>query len=236
MIRKLLIVFASGLVLSIVALGAAWVVGGQELMARIEKDGRFSLEIDDNPRQPRTTRTLAFDGNTVLTIDVPVSLEFVRGDKTGMTVSGPAKLVDALRWENGSLTLAAGTSMQHRGIRVTITGPQIAGLILNAPGDVELRDLDQPSLRLDVRGPADIDASGRVDTLNVDTRGVGSVDLADLLARDAKASISGVGSVDLNASGRVEAEISGAGSVVLHRKPAVLASRTTGIGSIDHDY
>lgn len=234
MIRKLLIVFASGLVLSIVALSAAWVVGGQDLMTRIGK--HRSLAASDGERgEARTTRTLAFDGKDVLTIDVPVELEFVRGDKAEMTLSGPSSAIDALRLVNGTLSIS-DSKLHLSGIRVTITAPQLAGLVLKAPGDVELRDLDQPTLRLDVHGPADVEASGRVTTLAVDTRGVGSLDLTDLHAQDAKASISGVGSVDLYASGKVEADISGAGSVVLHHKPAVLATRTTGIGSIDHDY
>lgn len=239
MIRKLLIVFASGLVLSIVALGAAWVIGGQDLMTRIERDGRFAINYDyddeDQRALPGATRTLPFDGARPLTVDFPVSLRFVRGDRAEMTVAGPARVIDALRWEDGRLSLG-GASTHHAGIRVTIEAPQIVGLVLTAPGEVELRGLDQPSLRLDMRSPADIEASGRVGTLDVSTSGVGSIDLEDLEARDARAHISGVGSIDLNASGRVEANISGAGSVVLHRRPAVLTSHTSGIGAIEHDY
>ena len=237
MIRKLLIVFASGFVLSIFALSGAWAIGGSTLLANIKKDRNLTWSSDeDGPKEATVTRTLAFDGKGALTVDLPVELEFVRGDKVEMTVSGPAPIMDALRWENGTLSLAPGTPLRRRGVRVTIVAPQLAGLILKGPGDIELRDLDQPALALDVSGPADVEASGRVETLTIATRGVGSLDLTDLLARDAKANLIGVGSVDLNASGKVEADISGAGSVTLHRKPAVLATRVSGVGSIDHDY
>lgn len=237
MIKKLLIVFASGLALSIVALSAAWVIGGQELMTRLQRDGHFSIDIDNDHDGggPRVTRSLTFDGARMLTVSVPVEMRVVRGDKTEMTVSGPASVIDALIWENDELSLRDKT-IEHRGLRVTITAPQFAGLILNAPGDVELRDLDQPSLKLEVRSPASVDARGRVDILDVSTSGIGSLDLARLDARDAKAEISGVGSIDLNARGKVDVAITGAGSVSLHRKPAVLTSRTNGLGSIDNDY
>ena len=237
MIKKLLIVFASGLVLSIVALSAAWVIGGQEFMTRIQRDGNFTINLDDDHEKdgPRATRTLAFDGARLLTISVPVEMRFIRGDKAEMTVTGPASAVDALTWENGELALR-DKNTHHRNLRVTITAPQFAGLILNAPGDVDLRDLDQPSLRLEVHSPASVDAQGRVDNLDVRTSGVGSLDLARLEAGDAKAEISGVGAVELNARGKVDVAISGAGSVSLHRKPEVLTSRTSGLGAIDHDY
>lgn len=237
MIKKLLIVFASGLALSIVALSAAWVIGGQELMTRIQRDGHFSIDVDDDKADttPQATRTLTFDGARLLTVNVPVEMRFVRGDKAEMTVSGPASVIDALTWENDALSLR--DKIRHnRGLRVTITAPQLAGLILNAPGDIDLRELDQPSLKLEVHGPASVEARGRVDSLDVSTSGVGSLDLAHLDARDAKAEISGVGSIDLNASGKVDASISGAGSVSLHRKPVALTSRVSGLGAIDHDY
>ncbi len=235
MIRKLLIVFASGLVLSIVALGAAWVIGGPAIMARMDRDGG-SNPADDPADKPVAMRTLAFDGSRILTVKLPVSLRFVRGDKAEMTVSGPAGVIDALRWENGELSLGRKAPLHGRGIEVKIVAPQIAGLVLAAPGEVELRDLDQPSLTIDVRGPASVEATGKVQRLDIEAHGVGSLDLASVQARDAHARIAGVGSVDINASGNVDIDISGAGSVGLHRKPAQLTSRTSGIGSIDHDY
>ncbi|MCW1429241.1 DUF2807 domain-containing protein [Novosphingobium sp. JCM 18896] len=240
MIKKLLIVFASGFALSIVALSAAWVIGGQDLMTRIQRDHHFSIDVDDDDRDagtPQATRSLTFDGARLLTVSVPVEMRFVRGEKTEMTVSGPAAAINALVWENDELSLRGkDQDTEHRSLRLTITAPQFAGLILNAPGDIELRDLDQSSLKLEVRSPASVDARGRVDTLDVSTSGVGSLDLARLDARDAKAEISGVGSIDLNARGKVDVAITGAGSVSLHRKPAVLTSRTNGLGSIDNDY
>ncbi len=234
MIRKLLIVFASGLALSIVTISLAWVIGGQDLMTRIHSH-HISFDDDDKSGEPRSSRTLAFDGARLLTVDFPVSLRFARGNKAEMVISGPTRVLDALRWENGELTLR-DKDLHFDGINVTITAPQIAGLVLTAPGDVELHGLNQPSLRLDVRSPANVEATGKVQTLDISTSGVGSLDLAELDARDAKADISGVGSIDLNASGKVDANISGAGSVTLHRKPALLNTQTSGIGSIDHDY
>ena len=235
MIRKLLIVFASGLVLSIVLISVAWVLGGEELAARIRRDhGDWTFETRDSG--PSVKRNLAFDGNRILTIDAPVSLHFTRGAKTEMTVSGSARAIDGLRWEDNELSFDHHGWWNHRGLTVAITAPQIAGLSLRGPGHIELDDLDQPSLRLEVRGPADLDASGKVGKLDIDSRGVGSLDLSDVEAGDAKLRVRGVGNVDIKASGTVDASLNGVGNITLHRKPASLNAETHGIGEIRHDY
>jgi hypothetical protein len=108
--------------------------------------------------------------------------------------------------------------------------------VLNAPGEVNLSDLDQPSLTVDVHGAVDLDASGKVERLVVKSSGAGNLDLEDVEARDATVQIDGVGNIELAATGTVDAEISGAGNISLHRKPEVLTSRISGIGNINHDY
>lgn len=233
MTKKLLIVFVSGLVLSIVALSSAWLIGGKEVMAR---EGFSFLHDGDRDRGPTVTRDLAFDAGRILRIDAPVSLRFSRGPEVRMTVSGPARLMEALRWENGELSLGDVRGWRHRELHVTITAPQIAGLALQGPGDVELRDLDQPSLLIETRGPANVEASGRVGSLDIDSRGVGALDLAQVDAVDAKVRVHGVGSVDIKASGAVDASLSGVGNITLHREPASLSTRTQGVGSVHHDY
>jgi hypothetical protein len=235
MIRKNLIVFASGLALAIIALSTAWIIGGNALMLRIQKDGHFNSH-NDGPGEAVVTRELDFDGARTLTIDTPVSLRFVRGPLARMTVSGPTSLMTGLKWENGALSTGGSSPIPDGTLEVTITGPQLAGLILRGAGDIDLQGLQQPALMLQVQGAADVEVTGRVDTLAITAQGVGSLDLAQVVAKDAKLDISGIGDVDISASHRVEADISGAGSVTLHQKPEILVSRNTGLGSIDHDY
>jgi hypothetical protein len=62
------------------------------------------------------------------------------------------------------------------------------------------------------------------------------MDLSDLDAGDATVKASGAGNVEINARGKVDVDASGVGNVTLHRKPAELTTRSSGIGSIDQDY
>lgn len=236
MLRKLLIVFASGVILSIVAFGAAFAIGGDRFMREIDEKDGWGIHADDHDEKgPGKTRSFAIVPGSQIAMEIPVELVFTRGDKAEMTVSGPAGVVDRLVWEGGRLSID-GSMNVHRGLKVRITAPEIAGLDLDAPGDVTLNGLDQQALTLNSRGAIDLEASGKVDRMVVTSAGAGDIDLGKVQGRDATIRINGVGDVTLGATGTVDVEINGAGNVTLVRKPATLRSRMNGIGDIDHDY
>jgi hypothetical protein len=236
MTKKLLIVFASGLMLSLILLSSAWVVGGDELRKNMHDRKGWSVNIDTDDDGPKTERTLTFDPAVPLTISAPVSLHFTRGDAISMTVSGAKKTVDALTWEGGTLSEGQGIRFGDNDIKVSITAPRLSALILNSAAEAKLEGLDQPGLKIETRGAVEIDANGRVDSLDVDTAGASDIDLEDLSTRDAKVVTRGAGDVKISAVGKVNVEINGVGSVSLRRKPAELTSRINGVGSVDNDY
>lgn len=236
MLRKLLIVFASGVILSIVAFGAAFAIGGDRFTRELDEKHGWGIHSDDGDfKGPRKTRSFALQSGSQIAMEVPVELVFTRGDRPEMTVSGPAGVVDRLVWEGGRLSLQGSRSI-HGGLKVRITAPEIAGLDLDAPGDVTLNGLDQENLRLNSRGAIDLEASGKVNRMFVTSEGAGDIDLGRVQGHDATVRIDGVADVTLGATGTVDVEINGAGNVTLVRKPATLRSRMNGIGDIDHDY
>lgn len=237
MLRKLLIVFASGVILAIVAFGAAWAVGGDKLRREIAENGGWQWTIGDDKEDhgPTATRTFAVEPGATLAMEIPVELTFTRGDKPQMVVTGPAKVLDRLTWQNGRLGIA-GHFRTHRGIEVRITAPEITGLDLDAPGDVTLTGLDQEKFTLRSEGAIDLSARGKVRKLFITSDGAGDIDLGHVEAEDAIVRINGVGDVTVGASNLVDVEINGAGNVSLVRKPGTLRSQINGLGSIDHDY
>lgn len=237
MFRKLLIVFASGVILSIVAFSAAWVIGGDKFRHDVEAhDGwNFTFGEDDRDQGPDKTRTFALQPGTRLAMDIPVQLVFTKGDKSEMVVTGPQKLVDRLTWQDGRLSVDGNVNV-HKGLKVRITAPQIESFDFDAPGDVTLTGLDQDSLTLKADGAINLDASGKVRKLDVQTEGASNLNLGKLEAQDAKVSVEGVGSVTIGATGDVSVRIDGIGSVKLVRKPAHLTQEINGLGKIDHEY
>lgn len=230
MIRKLFIVFASGLLLSVLLLSVAWVIGGRDIVNHVD------LDNEGGGKGPQATRTLPFDGSQPLAIDGPVSIHYTRGDKSEMIVEGPASVIGQLRLEGGKLILGDKRLWFNDGVDVTITAPRLVGLKLNGASDVELTGLDQPDLQIDASGAVDLDASGRVRKLMVNTSGAGDLDFEKVEAEDATIDVAGVASVGVSASGTVKVAISGAGGVNLHRRPKLLTTSISGVGSVDHDY
>ncbi|MCT2401276.1 DUF2807 domain-containing protein [Novosphingobium mangrovi (ex Huang et al. 2023)] len=236
MFRKLLIVFASGVILSIVAFSAAWLVGGDTLKKEFTEGHGWSWTIgDDEDQGPRKTRTFAVASGTRLAMEVPVELSFTRGDKAEMVVTGPTKIVDRLVWKDGRLSVPGRVNMHH-GLKVRITAPEITGLDLDAPGDVTLTGLQQDQFTLKSEGAVSLDADGKVRKVFITSEGAGDIDLERLAVEDATVRMDGVGDVTIGATGLVDIEINGAGHVTLVRKPETLRSRINGVGSVDHDY
>jgi len=238
MLRKLLIVFASGVVLSILAFSAAWLVGGEKFRQEFRENDGWSWTIDGDDEKdqgPRKTRAFAVEPGSQLAMEVPVQLTFTRGDKPEMTVEGPAKIVDRLVWENGRLSIDGNVNM-HRGLKVKITAPEISGLDLEAPGDIDLNDLSQDQFKLTAKGAVDLDANGKVRKIFVSSEGAGDINLAKVEGEDAVVRVDGAGDVTVGATNLVDIEINGVGHVRLVRKPKTLRSQINGIGSVDHDY
>src|SRR3546814_7489666 len=117
MLRKLLIVFASGVILAIVAFGAAWAVGGDKLRREIAENGGWQWTTGDDKEDhgPTATRTFAVEPGATLAMEIPVELTFTRGDKSQMVVTGTAKVLDRLTWQDGRIGIgrAQSTNSHH---------------------------------------------------------------------------------------------------------------------------
>ena len=237
MFRKLLIVFASGVILSIVAFSAAWVIGGGKFRQDFRENNGWTFELgdDETDHGPDKTRSFVIQPGTRLAMNIPVQLVFTKGDKAEMVVSGPQKLVDRLTFVDGKLDVDGDVHVR-KGLKVRITAPEIESFDFDAPGDVTLTGLDQDSLTLKADGAINLDASGKVRKLDVHTAGAGNLDLAKLQVQDAKVGVDGVGNVTIGATGNVSISIDGIGSVKLVRKPAHLDTDINGLGKVDHDY
>lgn len=237
MLKKLLVVFASGTILCIVALSLAWVTGGKTLPDRFLNGDGYSFGIggDYDDTAPKKSRDFPVDGSQPLAITFPVNLRFTRGEDARMTVRGPAEMIDRLVWEGGELSIKPGKRVR-RGLKVTIVAPQLAELDLNAPSSIALTGLAQEQFRLRSSSPISMKASGKVRQLFINNDGPGHIDFKKVDAENAVVRLNGVGNVSIAPSRLADVSINGVGRVTLHRKPEQLRSEINGVGSIGHDY
>ncbi|WP_309628915.1 GIN domain-containing protein [Brevundimonas sp.] len=258
MIRTLLIIAAAALVLATASLGGAFALGGRD-MARHgwewtfrDRDGdTVSFERDDGTRGPDTTRTLEWTGGQTLTVDLSADVEYVQGDTPGVTVTGPAQLVERVRLVDGRLTWAETDGTNHetvvfgrnehgRGIwvhseevKIVVTAPNINTFNVEGSASVLLRDYDQDTLSVDISGSGEVSATGRTRALEVDISGSGDADLGSLAATDANVAIAGSGDAVVAPTGRADITIAGSGDVVLNTRPATVNQQVSGSGEVD---
>ena len=258
MIRTLLIIAAAGLVLATASLGGAFALGGRD-MARHgwewtfrDRDGdTVRFERDDGTRGPDVTRTLAWTGGQTLTVDMSADVDYVQGATAGVTVTGPAEMVERIRLVDGRLTWADtdgpnhetvvfGRSEHGRGIwvhseevKIVVTAPNINSFNVEGSANLMLRDYDQDTLAIDISGSGEVTATGRTRALEVDISGSGDADLAALVTTDANVAIAGSGDAVVAPTGRADISIAGSGDVVLNTRPATVNQEVTGSGEVD---
>ena len=76
-------------------------------------------------------------------------------------------------------------------------------------------------------------ASGETKEADITLSGAGSVDAKNLHAVDAKVNSTGVGSVDIYATGQLDASAVGVGEINYYGKPKSVNKKAIGIGSIN---
>ena len=259
MIRTLFIIAGAALVLCLVTVGGAVAIGGQDLQRHgwawtFKDDDGETVRIErvrggTDDLGPLTTRTLAWTGGETLTVDSSVDVEYVQGDANSVVVTGPKALADRVQIEDGRIRLSDGDERVVFGwnsgnfsarserdeLKVVVTAPNVRRFVSNGSGDLTIAGFDQPSLALDVSGSADVTATGRIQTLDLSIKGSGDADLSGLATTDAKVDISGSGSANIAATGKVDVEINGSGDVTLSGRPAKLNSSVSGSGQVNQD-
>ena len=88
-------------------------------------------------------------------------------------------------------------------------------------------------LRLRLRGAGDLQLSGRCAHLDVEISGAGHINADKLMAESARVRLSGAGDIDVRTTGKLDADVSGAGSIRYAGPPASVTRRVSGVGSIE---
>lgn len=113
-----------------------------------------------------------------------------------------------------------------------IVNPENLELHASGAGDIKM-DVDAPKLTADISGSGSIDLKGQTKDVDLGLSGAGHAHCYDLLAENTKVDISGAGSAEVFASVRLDAEVSGAGSVSYKGNAATVNQHVSGVGSIN---
>ncbi|MGB6537089.1 MAG: head GIN domain-containing protein [Xanthobacteraceae bacterium] len=113
----------------------------------------------------------------------------------------------------------------------TVTVADLKELDFASAGSANVSKVDGSRLAVTLSGAGTIKLSGRVDTLNITSSGVGSCNADGLVAKNATVEVRGVGIVRVNASDTLDAKVSGVGKIYYAGSPKLTQS-VSGVGSI----
>jgi hypothetical protein len=192
-------------------------------MPMVEGSGRI-VQQNRNVGDFRAVRTMGSE-----------TVEVRFGPRSSVVIAADDNILPLLstRVVDGTLKLESRGSYRTRNpIRVWITTPKLDEFTTMGSGDVVIHDVNANSIKLALQGSGDIQANGRTGELDLTLMGSGRARLADLSARDVSAGIFGSGEATVRASGKLDAQMFGSGSLRYVGNPASLRSSHFGSGRI----
>jgi len=104
-------------------------------------------------------------------------------------------------------------------------------IITNGAGDIHL-DLKANELKTDISGAGDVTLKGSTQLLDATVSGAGNLKASNLEANKIKAKVSGAGDAKVNAIQSIDADVSGAGSIIYKGNPVDRNVNISGAGSV----
>jgi hypothetical protein len=102
---------------------------------------------------------------------------------------------------------------------------------VSGAGDIKM-DLDAPGVKAEISGSGSIFLKGQTRDVTLGLSGAGHAHCFDLLAENTRVDISGAGDAEVYASVKLDAEVSGAGSVSYKGNAANVNQHVSGAGSV----
>jgi len=184
-------------------------------------------------REQRTVGTVnGLEVNGSVVVDVRV------GPATSLVVEADSNLLPLVRTEVRGDTLSIYTKGSYRSrnpVHVVYTVPRLSDLRQNGSGRVAVQDLNGAPLTLRRNGSGAVSLSGRVASLDIDSKDSGSVDAAKLQSASARLVLSGSGRMHV---GQVRGDyaivnLNGSGQLQVGGAVRSLTARASGSGQLD---
>jgi len=224
-----------GLSVGFVSLALAYVLGGRNLDALLDRSIFLAKSCGDSSGKAdakQMERRLAWEGNDTVEISLPASVRYRGGEGSEVIVRGSPDVIAHVEVRHGRITLDCQRWGGLRDIEITLPGRAFRRIGLSGSTKLTMENVNQPDLAFKISGSGTVRAQGTVDHATVNVAGSGDVHLADLAMKELTAKISGSGKVEAAPKDAADIHISGSGDVRLLSHPTRLISHVAGSGRI----
>jgi hypothetical protein len=118
-------------------------------------------------------------------------------------------------------------------LQINVSIPNLNKFVFAGAGEVDLSNIKNERLEIAMSGAGSLQATGETKEADITLSGAGSVDAKNLQAVNARVNSTGVGQVDLYASGQLDAKASGVGEINYYGNPKVVNRKAGGLGGIN---
>jgi hypothetical protein len=174
---------------------------------------------------------------TSIDLKGPISIEVQAGKAQAISVRGTPKFVGMVATDvvDGELRIYLRDKDVKKvsgDPRVIVTVPTLRKFSMEGAGESILRDISGERFEVNYRGAGSMTLAGTVKELTMQAQGVGEVDARKLIAQDARVNFQGIGSVQIYASGKLDAKVQGMGELSYYGHPRTVTKSVSGIGSV----
>ena len=199
------------------------------ILAAVLSLASMSAHADEQVRSVTPFKGIAVHG--------PVSLVVEAGKSFSLKVQGDPRFIERVSSEvvDGELRLDMKDSTRNsleNTDRVVVTLPSLQTFKGEGAGVMRLTKVRGERLDVNYRGAGRLTIDGEVRELRLRAQGVGEVDTRALLAQEANVSFEGIGSVNIHARDKLNANVRGMGNLTYHGNPRVVNKSVSGIGSV----
>ncbi len=190
---------------------------------RVVGDGQPASE--DRPIGP--VDAIHSDGAFALTIKI--------GPAPKLTIEADKNILPIIKTtiENGRLDIYSDRSYSvNRRIKVTVTSPNITDISASGSNQIQADGFAGGPLSISLDGSNHVVLTGRVEALSCVMSGANHLAAQGLAAGSANVALNGSGDAAVNASQRIVANISGAGTITISGNPKERSTEVNGAGQI----
>jgi hypothetical protein len=158
------------------------------------------------------------------------------GEKQSVVVRADDNLLDHVTTDVRSGTLVIsntpGSFTARSPMRVEVDVPALDAVTLGGSGTIVLDGIEAERLTVTLPGSGTLTGSGTATRLGVTVSGSGVVQFTRLVANEARAVVSGSGSIFLTVTKTLDASVSGSGAILYAGNPQGVTTSVTGSGAI----
>jgi hypothetical protein len=165
-----------------------------------------------------------------------ISIQVRSQAQVSLEISGDDNIVPLITTEVKDDTLYIRSSKEYdpQGkLQIIVSTPDLKRFVFAGAGEADLSNVKNDRVEIVLSGAGSLSASGETKEADITLSGAGSVDAKNLQAVNVKVNSTGVGSVDIYATGQLDAKASGVGEINYYGSPKTVNRQSGGMGSIN---